>query len=169
MRNFYLFALVLTFAVTLSASAADIGYVDMQRVLEESTIGKKVHDELQKQFEPTAEALGKEEQEIRQLQETLARDAPLMSKDQVAKKEEEFKKRVEEYQKKGGAAQQQLLKVQQEKGREIIGPARKAVQAVGKKKKLSMVVERGTAGVMYLDPGLDITDSVIKEMNANAK
>jgi len=170
MRIYRSFLLMLSLAVPLSASAAgDIGFVDMQRVLEQSAIGKKVQDQLRKDFEPKAETLNKEELEIRKLQETLKRDSALMSKDQVAKKESEIKKRVEAYQKEAGATQQQLLKVQQEKGREIIGPAQKAVDAVAKQKKLSMVVERSLAGILYLDKGLDITADVIKTMDAGAK
>jgi outer membrane protein len=165
-------SLVLTLALVLpaaAAQAADIAYVDMQRVLEESALGKKVQDELRKDFEPKAQALGKEEQEIRRLQETLARDAALMSKDQVAKKEAEIKKRIESYQKEAGAVQQTLMKVQQEKGPQVIGPARKAVDAIAKKRKLSMVVERGTSGIVYMEEALDITPEVIKQMDAGAK
>jgi outer membrane protein len=164
-----LFVLMLSLALPLAAPAADLGFVNMQRVLEESAIGKKVQGQLRKDFEPKAEALGKDEQEIRKLQETLARDSALMSKAQVDKRESEIKTRIEAYQKEAGAAQQDLLKVQQEKGREIIGPARKAVDAVAKQKKLSMVVERSLAGILYLDEGLDITADVIKYMDANAK
>lgn len=164
-----LIVLMLSLALPLAAPAADLGFVDMQRVLEESAVGKSVQGQLRKDFEPKAETLNKEEQEIRKLQETLARDSALMSKDQVTKKEAEIKQRIEAYKKEAGAAQQQLLKVQQEKGREIIGPAQKAVDAVAKQKKLSMVVERSLAGILYLDNGLDITADVIKYMDSNAK
>jgi outer membrane protein len=149
-----------------SVWAQGVGYVDMQRVLEESDVGKKVQEDLRKEFEPTAQTLGKDEQEIRTLQETLARDAPLMSKDQVTTKEEELKKRIESYQKEAGRAQQELMKVQQERAREILGPAQKAVAAVAKQKKLSMVVERSLNGLLYMDTGTDLTESVIQQMNA---
>jgi outer membrane protein len=159
-------ALALPFA---TLEAASLGYVDMQKVLEQSTLGKKVQEELRKEFEPRAQELGKTEAEIRQLQETLARDSALMSADQVKKKEAEIKQRIEAYQKAGGALQQEVAKVQQQKGREVMAPAQKAVDAVAKQNKLPMVVERSLTGILYLDPGLDITDDVIKHMDASAK
>ena len=159
-------ALVLPFA---TLQAATLGYVDMQRVLEESVLGKKVQEQLRKDFEPRAQNLGKTEAEIRELQESLGRESALMSTEQVKKKETEIKQRIEAYQKAGGALQQELAKVQQEKGREVMGPAQKAVDAVAKQKKLAMVVERNLAGILFLDPGLDITADVIKHMDANAK
>ncbi|MFY9972647.1 MAG: OmpH family outer membrane protein [Chromatiaceae bacterium] len=159
-------ALALPFA---TLEAASLGYVDIQKVLEQSTLGKKVQEELRKEFEPRAQELGKTEAEIRQLQETLARDSALMSADQVKKKEAEIKQRIEAYQKAGGALQQEVAKVQQQKGREVMAPAQKAVDAVAKQNKLPMVVERSLTGILYLDPGLDITDDVIKHMDASAK
>ncbi len=161
---------ILALALPLAVlEAASLGYVDMQKVLEESSLGKKVQEQLRKDFEPRAQELGKTEAEIRQQQESLARESALMSADQVKKKEAEIKQRIEAYQKAGGALQQELAKVQQEKGREVMGPAQKAVDAVAKQKKLSMVVERSLAGILYLEPGLDITADVIKHMDANAK
>jgi outer membrane protein len=141
----------------------------MQKVLEESALGKQVQEELRKQFEPRAEELGKTEAEIRQLQEAFARESPLMSADQAQKKEGAIKAKIESYQKAGGALQQELAKVQQQKGRELMAPAHKAVDAVAKQKKLSMVVERNLAGILYLDDGLDITTEVIKLMDASPK
>ncbi len=61
------------------------------------------------------------------------------------------------------------MKVQQEKGREIVTPAREAVNAVAKEKKLGMVVERGLSGLLYLDESLEITAEVIKEIDAKTK
>lgn len=159
-------ALCLPFA---TVEAASLAYVDMQKVLEESALGKQVQEELRKQFEPRAEELGKTEAEIRQLQEAFARESPLMSADQAQKKEGEIKAKIESYQKAGAALQQELAKVQQQKGRELMAPAHKAVDAVAKQKKLSMVVERNLAGILYLDDGLDITTEVIKLMDASPK
>jgi outer membrane protein len=149
--------------------AATLGYVDMQKVLEQSALGKKVQEQLRQEFEPRAQELGKTEAEIRQLQERLARDSALMSEAQLKKKEAEVKQRIEAYQKAGGALQQEVAKVQQQKGREVMAPAQKAVDAIAKQKKLSMVVERNLTGILYLDQGLDITEDVIKHMDANAK
>lgn len=148
-----------------AAGAASLGYVDMQRVLEESTVGKKVQEELRKEFEPRAQELNKTEAEIRKMQESLSRESALMSSDQVKKKETGIKQRIESYQKDAAVLQQELAKVQQEKGRSVLAPAQKAVDAVSKQRKLSMVVERNLAGILFLDPALDITAEVIKHMD----
>jgi outer membrane protein len=163
-------AALLTLALPLvGAQAADVGSVDMQQVLEKSKLGSKVQEQLRKDFEPKARPLGEEEQAIKQLQASLARDAALMSKEQAEKKQAEIKKRIEAFEKAAAPFQQELQKAQQERGRAIIVPAQKAVEAVAKQRKLGMVVERSLNGIVYLDKSLDITEDVIKQMDANTK
>ncbi len=167
--------LCLSFALSLAvimpghaASGAGIGYVDMQKVLEESKLGKRVQDQLRKEFEPRAKDFADEEKQIRQAQQEFERDKPLMSKDQVGKKEKEIQARIDAYQKKAMPIQQELMKAQQQKGKEVIGPAREAINAVAKKNKLNMVVERNQGGLLYIDEGLDITADVIKQLDSKS-
>ena len=165
-----LLLLALFIIVPTHALAADVvGYVDMQKVLEESKLGKRLQDQLREEFEPRGEEMAAEEQEIRKLQQSLERDAPLMSADQVSKQEADVQKRIEAFQEKANGIQQEIMKVQQTKSREIIGPARDSITAVAKKNKVGMVVEPGMSGVLYLDEKLDLTAEVIKHLDANTK
>lgn len=170
LRSLTLALLVLLVSpLSLAADAATFGYVDMQQILDNSAMGKRAQEKLQKQFEPKGEELGKEEQAIRQLQQTLERDKPLMSKKQVEKKEAEVQQRIEAFQKEAGQAQQALVKEQQKLGAAIIGPARDAVNEVAKKQKISVVLERNQSGLLYIDDALNITEAVIKVMDKNNK
>lgn len=164
--------LVLSFFMvppTLAANDGSVGYVDMQEVLEQSKLGQRLQEQLRKEFEPKAKQFAEDEKQIQTMQQSLERDKALMSKDQLAKKEKEIQALIENYQKKTLPIQQELMKVQQEKGREIVVPAREAVNAVAKRKKLGMVVERGLSGLLYLDESLEITAEVIKEMDGKTK
>jgi outer membrane protein len=158
--------------ITLPALAANntgIGVVDMQQVLEQSTLGKRLQEQLRQEFEPKTRKFAEEEKEIQALRQSFERDKALMSKDQADKQEKEISARIEAYQKKTLPLQQELVKVQQTKGREIVIPAREAVNTIAKKKKLAMVIERGQAGMLYLDPTADITAEVIEELDARTK
>ncbi|WP_296699511.1 OmpH family outer membrane protein [Thiocapsa sp. UBA6158] len=169
-RSALLVALALFIGVPTHALAADVlGYVDMQKVLEESKLGKRLQDQLREEFEPRGQEMAAEEQEIRKLQQSLERDGPLMSADQVSKQEADVQKRIAAFQEKANGIQQEIMKVQQAKSREIIGPARDSISAVAKKNKIGMVVEPGMSGVLYLDEKLDLTAEVIKHLDANTK
>lgn len=161
-----IFALALPLAV---AQATEVGIVDMQQVIEKSKLGSKVQEQLRKDFEPKAKPLGEEEQAIKQMQATLARDAALMSKDQVEKKKDEIRKRIEAFEKAAAPFQQELMQAQKERGREVVVPAQKAVEAVAKQRKLGMVVDRSINGLVYTDKVLDITSDVVKQLDAITK
>ncbi|BCU07414.1 OmpH family outer membrane protein [Allochromatium tepidum] len=163
-------ALIAALSLPVQAPANEgVGFVDMQKVLEESKLGQRLQKQLRDEFEPRTKGFADEEREIARMQQALAKDKPLMSNDQVAKKEQEIKARIEAYQKKTLPIQQELMKAQQEKGREILAPAREALNTVAKKKKLGMVFERGVGGLLYMDEGLDITPDVIEQMDAKTK
>jgi outer membrane protein len=169
-RLFLVVALLVSVILPTHAFAADtMGYVDMQSVLEKSKLGQRLQDQLREQFEQRGQAMAEEEQAIRQRQQTLERDGPLMSADQVSKEEAEIATNIKAFQEKAGALQQEIMKVQQEKSREILGPAKDSINAVAKKREVGIVLESSMSGLLYVDKSLDLTDDVIKHIDANAK
>ncbi|MEA3639584.1 MAG: OmpH family outer membrane protein [Lamprobacter sp.] len=163
------FALLIAIPLVLSTSAlaSEIGYVDMQRVLEESKLGKVAQANLQERFGDEQRSFAEEEAAIRQLQQTLERDKPLMSSAQVEKTEEEILSRIKQFEQDFAKIQQQLAQAQQQEGQKILKPARDAVISVAKKRKIDVVFEANQAGIVYLDEGGDLTDAVIKAMDAS--
>lgn len=161
-----LLGLALPFA---AAQATDVGYIDMQVVVEKSKLGVRIQEKLRKEFEPKAKPIEEEEQALRQADASLAKEAALMSKDQLEKKEAELKKRFAAWEKVAAPLQQELVKAKQEGQREVLASAQKAADTVAKQKKLGMVVERSQGGIVFLDKSLDITDEVIKQMDASSK
>lgn len=161
-----LLVLGLAGAGAMDASAQSIGIVSMERVLQESDSGKAVQAQLEERFGEQQQAFAEREREIRQLQATLERDKPLMSKAQVEKKEADIKSGIAAFEKDFNAVQKEVMEAQQQEGQKLIEPAREAVNEVAKKKKLGAVFEASRAGLLYLGDSADITDDVIKALNA---
>ncbi len=160
-----LLALALPLAV---AQATDIGYVDAQQVFEKSKVGSKAQEQV-KELELKVKPILLEKQAIEQDRIALVKEGALMSKDQMEKKQAEIKKRIESFQKVAAPLEEEEQKVQQDVRRALLAPTQKASEAVAKQKKLGMVIERSQAGVVFIDKSLDITDEVIKQMDANTK
>jgi outer membrane protein len=161
---------LLGFALPLTAAQAiDVGYIDMQVVVEKSKLGAKVQEKLRKEFEARTKPIEEEEHNLRQADASLAKEAALMSKDQLEKKEADLKKRFAAWEKVAAPLQQELVKAKQEGQREVLVSAQKAADTVAKQKKIGMVVERNQGGIVFLDKSLDITDEVIKQMDASTK
>ena len=168
-RFAYLLALLVSCPSLLAADAATIRYVDMQQVIERSKLGQKAHAALKEKFADPQAALAKEEQSIRQLQESTNRDAALMSETELEKRKNEIQERVVKLQRQAFAAQQELSQEQTKLGAGIIKPAQVVIAKLAEDKKLSAVFERNQSGLLYIDDGLDLTDAVIERLDAETK
>ena len=152
---------------TFDANAQAIGFVNMERVLQESKPAKDAQDKLSEKFGPKQQEFGEREQEIRKQQAELERDKPLMSKAQVEKKEATIKERIAKFEADLKSVQEELGEAQKKEGQRILEPARKAVEKVAKRKKLGAVFETSQAsqaGLVFMGESADITDAVIKAM-----
>ncbi len=149
------------------AQAEDFGYVNMQRVLKESQLGREAETRLEERFGKRTEPFAEREMAIRQLQQVLEREKPLMSEAQIEKKETEIRERIMAFEQDFSTVQRELMQAQQEEGVKILEPANQAVQAIAEQKKLSAVFESSQSGILYLNPKTDLTDEVIERMNKN--
>ena len=161
--------LLLAFLSPVSAvEDATIGYVDMQKVLEQSKMGKEANETLKEKYSPSQQELAEEEQAIRQLQQKTGRDAALMSQEELDKRTAEIQKRLRQLQEKAMTTQQEFTKDQTELGNKIIKPAQEIIAALAMEKKLSAVFERSQSGLLYIQDSLNLTDEVIKRLDAGS-
>lgn len=167
---------VLPFLLVTSAQAAKpqtVGYVNMQKVLDESRRGRQAHQTLQEKFEGKQRGLAEEQQSIRQLQEILDRDKPLMSQEQLDKKTAEIQGRKKGLQKKLEQFQKELAQEENKLTNQILEPAPAIIATVAQDKKVFIVFDHRKSGFLYIDKdldlaneGLDLTAEVIKRLNA---
>ncbi|MEJ2388222.1 MAG: OmpH family outer membrane protein [Chromatiaceae bacterium] len=108
MRHFALIATLLLGAPAMAAGPADIGYVDMQQVFDKSQLGQKAQETIKGKLGDKQKKLAEEEQAIRRMQQTLARDEPLMSQAELDKKKKGIATRLRDFQKKAAEFRQQL-------------------------------------------------------------
>lgn len=162
-------------ALTSSASFAAVvlGYVDMQRVLQESEAGKQAMASIEKDYGPRMQPFMEQRQAIERMTQTLKRDEMLMSVSQVDKKKAEIRERIAALQKDSGPLEKELAERQQEAVQAILADATKATEAIAKEKKLSIVLERNQIQPIYIDKStefsVDITDAVTTKLNSMTK
>jgi Skp family chaperone for outer membrane proteins len=154
------------------APAAGVGFVDMERVFQNSPQGRAVQERLDEEFAEEQREFGAREQEIRQMQARLQRDAPLMSKAQLEKRETEIKGLIEAFESDFAEIQERVAEIQQTEGEKLMEPAQEAIAAAAEAKEVSAVFEVRAfdptrAGMLYLkeDAQVDLTDAVIELLN----
>jgi outer membrane protein len=153
--------------LVLSAPAwADlkIGFVNYQRLMQESPQGRAVQDALRTEFAAKQRELSNEQQELKTKEAALERDGGTMSVDQRSAAEQslrdgqrELTEKQNEYQDDMNARQnQELSKLQ----RTLV----EAVQQYAQSQRFDLVL---ADGVIFANPAIDITQPVLTSLQAH--
>lgn len=158
-------AAVLAWGTAASDEPIRLAVVDLDQALNSTEEGKAAREELaRKQREAEAKVQPRIER-FQELQEELKSKKFVLSEEALYQRQLdliELKNEIESEMKE----LEGKFKVDQER---IVGPLRKKlvdiVQEIGRQEGFTLIVERGTPGLLYSREALDITDSVIAEFN----
>ena len=148
---------------------AKIGFVNFQRVVAESADGKASSTKIQalnkkKQDEGTQKA-----QQLKANQDKLTASGGVMSDAARTQLEKEIERQQVEAQRFQQDAQAELNELQQELQADFIRKVTPILQQVATDKGLYALFNAQEAGFAWVDPGLDLTNEVIKKLDAVAK
>lgn len=148
-----------------SQEGVKIGFVDLDRALNESRAGRSALEKLQAEVKETESSLLKEKQDLERLRSDIDKKRLLLKEVERRNLEKEFQRRVRNYQRAMRDSQEELNQRKNELMADILKGLEKAVTEVGKKEKFTLILERSQ--VLYTDQGVDITDTVIKRYDSN--
>ena len=152
-------ALVLT---PLWAAAADfkVGVVDGMDVVSKSAAGKGVQDAIKRKSEELGKPFAQKRADLAKEVEEFQKQASVMKEDARKTKAAELEKKMQDFQKQGGDAEKQLQQFQEQQLAPLFQKLEGAVKAVAQQEKLDLVMDKRNAGLLFMDPKLDITDKV---------
>ena len=157
--------LLLTAALVLTpmwAAGADfkVGVVDGMDVVSKSAAGKGVQDSIKRKSEELGKPFAQRRQELAKQVEDFQKQASVMKEDARKTKAAELEKKMQEFQKQGADAEKQLQQYQEQQLAPLFQKLEGAVKAVAQQEKLDMVLDKRNAGLLFMDPKLDITEKV---------
>ncbi len=144
-----------------------IGFIDVQRAINESQPGKRARDRFQAQVKKAETDLLKEKQELERLKGEFDKKSPLLKEDERRNLEVDLQKRAVNYQRAMGDQQQELRQREGEMTADILKELEKIVTEVGKADKFTIILERSQ--ILYSDQATDITNKVIEVFNSRSK
>ena len=159
--------LALALAVAPAARAElKIGYVDFERAMREVEEGKATFALLKKDADEKQKQLNGRMEELKRLQEDLQKQAQILTPEARAAKAAEVERKTMD-------AQETYMRLQQE----LSGKEREAMRPVGEKmgvvarevaeaEGFTYILDRGTTGLVYAPPALDLTNEFIRKYNA---
>lgn len=148
------------------AEEAKIGFIDAQKVLDESLKGQQVKDQLNDYVQSRQKIVDIEETELKNLQDELTRQESVLSPSAKQEKEELFQKKFMEYQKKVSELQKEIQRRRTEKLEEFNVELEKIAKTLGEKEGYAMILTNLDVNIIiYAKPSLNLTDIVIKELD----
>ncbi len=153
------------------AAAKDlkIGFVDFQKVLDESSVFKSLSGVMEKEVKAEEEVFTSKREELQKKGEELEKQKSILSQEKLSEREDQLRKEFRELQNYANDKQSELQRKNAEMMKKILADLSEIVREIGEGKGYTSILERSTGGVVYYDKSLDITEKVVKEYDKRHK
>jgi outer membrane protein len=149
-------------AAPVSAPAARIGYIDLQRVIVRSQAGLAAREQLEREKGQMQREIDARRQEIEKLREDLEKKGALLTAEARREKEESLDRKRRDAARLGDDFQRDLARKEQQLLVRVQQELSGVIERLGKQQGYYMIVERRGAVVLYASPEADLTDDVIR-------
>ena len=147
------------------AQETRIAFINSQRITSESGPAKAATAKLETEFSKRQKELTDLQSTLKSFSEKFERDAPTMTESQRAAKQKEFVEQNRDFQRKKREFDEDLNGRRNEELQQVYEKATKAIKQLAETEKYDLVVQEA----VFFNPKIDITDKVIKILNAGAK
>lgn len=155
----------LALASQVQAQEFRVGFVNTDRIFKEAATAKAAQTKLEQEFSKREKELIDMGASIKASADKLERDAPTLSEAQRATRQKQLIEQDRDFQRKRREFQEDLNSRKNEELQLVLERANKVVKQVAESEKYDLVLQ----DAVYINPKHDITDKVIKALNAGAK
>ena len=152
--------------VSMSAVQAQetlrIGLVNTERILRESTAAKAAQTKLEQEFSRREKDLQEAAARLKQLSERLERDASVLNDSDRQRRQREFADQDKDFQRKQREFREDLNQRRNEELAAVIERANKVIRQMAEQEKYDLILQEA----VYASPRIDITDKVLRALNA---
>ena len=169
MKNYkkLFFSLILLLFLPNALMADLPKYLDFKFVLNESEAGKKAQAQLKKKLDNGIKNLSKQEKIIREEEKNIIKQKKILSPEEYKKKVTVLRKKVSDLQKKRSKLLNSVSNQRSKARSELLKNLNPVVKEYMVEKNIRMVLDK--KGIILADEKLDITNDIIKKLNAKIK
>jgi outer membrane protein len=163
-RTAFAAALLAGAAVVAQAQELKIGYVNSDRVLREAAPAKAAQAKLEAEFSKRQKEGDDAAARLKAAAEKLEKDAPTLSEAERNRRQRELLDQDRELQRKRREFQEDLNQRKNEELASVVERANRVIKQIYEGEKYDLILQ-GDA-MVFVGPRVDITDKVIKALNA---
>ena len=153
-----------TVAIAVPAQAQEFkaGFVNTDRIFREATTAKAAQAKLEQEFSRREKELVDMGNTLKTASDKFEREAPTMAESQRAARQRQLVDQDRDFQRKRREFQEDLSARKNEELSQVLERANKVVKQVAESEKYDVILQEAA----YINPKHDITDKVIKALNA---
>jgi outer membrane protein len=151
-------------ASVANAQEFKIGFVNTDRIFREASTAKSAQAKLEQEFAKREKELVELGNTIKTASDKFEREAPTLAESQRGIRQKQLMDQDREFQRKRREFQEDLNTRKNEEQQVVIERANRAVKQVAESEKYDVIFQEA----VYINPKHDITDKVIKSLNASA-
>mgnify|MGYP000119508066 FL=1 len=148
----------------VNAQEIKIGFVNTDRIFREASTAKSAQVKLEQEFAKREKELVDLGNTLKNASDKFEREAPTLSESQRLNRQKQLGEQDRDFQRKRREFQEDLNTRKNEEQQVVIERANRAVKLVAEAEKYDVIFQEA----VYINPKHDITDKVIKSLNATA-
>ena len=151
------------------AAELKIGYIDIQKAVNECSAGKEAKKAIAKEVEKYQRQLVEKQKELQTMKDSLEKQAPMLNPDARTTKEKDLQAKLRAFQRWQEDTQNEIKQRGMEMERNIAIGLQKVIQKVGADEGYTLILEKNENIVLFASTSIDLTDKVIKFYDAQKK
>jgi outer membrane protein len=153
---------VAAFALGAQAQELKIGYVNSDRVLRDAVPAKSAQAKLEAEFAKREKDLTEVGNRLKAASEKLDKDGPTLAESERTRRQRDLVEQDRDFQRKRREFQEDLNQRKNEELAAVVERANKVIKQIFETEKYDLIVQEA----VFAGPRVDITDKVIKGLNA---
>ncbi len=146
-------------------SAQKVGVIEVQRIVQDSAVGKESLARIQKVSAAKQEDLTKRQTELRDLEKRIQEQGKSLSEEAMEKLQKDYQQKALDLKRFQDDAQRELEELQRRELTELEKKVLPVIEAVSKELGYTLVFNKFQSGLLYADDAVDITAAVIQKFN----
>jgi outer membrane protein len=158
-----------------AAGTIRIGVINVERLVQESALGKEAFNRVKKLNDAKKDEGEKLQKELRDLEQKLADQGSALADDKRETLQKSYQEKAIAFKRFQDDASRELDTAQKKELGDLERRVFPVINQVGKEKGYTLIFNKFQAGLLYADDAVDLTDDVLKVFNttvavpANAK
>ena len=152
-------------AASAEAGPQKIAVIEVQRIIQESAIGKEALARVQKLQQAKQEDLAKRQKELRDLEQRIQEQGKSLSEEAMEKLQKDYQAKAVDLKRFQDDAQRDLEETQRKELKTLEDRIMPVIDALGKEMGYNLIFNKFNSGLLYASEDADITNTVITRFN----